>query len=109
MNEKKILSLLGIAKKAGKTVSGTDMTVESIRKKASSVKIILLAGDASANTVKRIQNTSDYYKVELITLGIEKSELGALLGHGSQLSVVGVTDSGFAQAMQKAAKDDLDG
>ena len=33
LNEGEIISLLGIAKKAGKTVSGTDMTVESVRKK----------------------------------------------------------------------------
>ncbi len=106
MNEKKILSLLGIAKKAGKAVCGAPMTVESIRKKASAVKVILLAGDASANTVKRIKNTSEYYKVGVIPLQVGKSDLGALLGHGAELSVVGITDDGFANAMQRATESE---
>ena len=105
MNEKKILSLLGIARKAGKTVLGTDMTVESIRKKSSSVKVILLASDASQNTVKRIKNTSDYYGVHLTELSADKLQLSALMGQGSELSVIGVTDSGFADAIKKAEND----
>lgn len=109
MNEKKILSLLGIAKKAGKTVSGTDMTVESIRKKRGSVKVILLASDTSKNTVKKINNTSQYYEIALIALETGKVQLGALLGHGTELSVVGVTDSGFADAMKKAAENEING
>ena len=99
---KKILSLLGIARKAGKTVLGTDMTVESIRKKSSSVKIILLASDSSANTVKRIKNTSEYYGIHLLRLSIDKIELAALMGHSAELSVIGITDAGFADAMKKA-------
>ena len=102
MNEKKIISLLGIAKKAGKTVCGTDMTVESIRKKASSVKVILLASDASANTVKRIKNTSEYYSVPLICMQIDKEELAKTVGSIAQVSVIGVLDDGFASAMLKA-------
>ncbi len=104
MNDKKIISLLGIAKKAGKTVSGTDMTVQSIRKKASSVKVILLACDASANTVKRISNTASYYSVPIIRLSLGKDELGGYVNGGAELSVVGITDSGFAEAMKKATE-----
>ena len=105
MNEKKILSLLGIARKAGKTVLGTDMTVESIRKKSSSVKTILLAADSSANTVKRIKNTSEYYGIHLINLSVGKTDLAQLMGHSAELSVVGITDTGFADAMKKAEID----
>lgn len=102
MNESKIISLLGIAKKAGKTVSGTDMTVESIRNKKSSVRLILLAADASANTVKRITNTSEYYGIPVIRMGCGKSELARVTGSTSEISVIGITDDGFAKAMQKA-------
>ena len=105
MNEKKIISLLGIARKAGKTVLGTDMTVESIRKKSSSVKVIIMAADASQNTVKRIKNTSEYYGIHLIKLDADKLSLAQLMGHSSELSVIGVTDSGFADAMKKAEND----
>lgn len=109
MNEIKILSLLGMAKKAGKTVCGTDMTVESIRKNASSVKVVITASDSSDGTVKRIVNTASYYGVDVIPLAVTKEKLGHLLGCGAELSVVGVKDSGFAAAVKKAAQDETNG
>ena len=102
MNEKKIISLLGIAKKAGKTVSGTDMTVEGIRGKKNAVRLVLLAADASENTVKKITDKSSYYDVPLIRMECGKSELGRVTGSISEISVIGITDEGFAAAMQKA-------
>ena len=103
-DEKKLISLLGIAKKAGRVVSGTDMAVESVRSgKKNSVKLLLLAADASANTVKRIENTGAYHKVPVIRLSVNKAELARLTGSGAELSAVGVTDTGFVEAMLKAS------
>lgn len=105
-DEKKVLALLGIAKKAGKVISGTDMVTESIRSQSrSSVKLVLLASDASQNTKKRINNTAEYYKVPIISLGTDKAELARLTGHASELSVIGITDDGFASAMQKTKEN----
>ena len=102
-DEKKLLALLGIAKKAGKVISGTDMVTESIRSKSkTSVKLILLACDASQNTKKKINNTAQYYNIPLLSVSTDKSELARLTGHSSELSVIGITDQGFANAMQKA-------
>ena len=103
MDEKKIISLIGIAKKAGKVISGTEMTVESVRSaKKSSVKLIVCSGDASANTVKRINNPSGFYGIPVIRLTVVKTELARTVGHPSELSVIGITDTGFAEAMLKA-------
>lgn len=102
MNEGKIISLLGIAKKAGKTLSGTEMTVESVRKKKGLVCLILLASDASANTVKRITNTSQYYSIPLVRMSICKLEMAKIIGSVSEVSVIGILDEGFAAAMQKS-------
>lgn len=104
IDEKKLLSLLGIAKKAGKTVCGTDMAVESVRSgKKNSVKLFLLAADASQNTVKRIKNTSAYYGVPLITAA-DKATLAHTVGSPAEISVIGITDAGFAEAMLKTAE-----
>ena len=100
----KIMSLIGIAKKAGKVISGTDMAVESVRSgRKNSVKLLLLASDASKNTLKRIENTSAYYQVPVIKLVVDKAELARITGHSSALSVIGITDAGFAKAMRGAA------
>ncbi|MBR2474573.1 MAG: ribosomal L7Ae/L30e/S12e/Gadd45 family protein [Clostridia bacterium] len=100
----KIMSLIGIAKKAGKVISGTDMAVESVRSgRKNSVKLLVVACDASRNTLKRIDNTSAYYQIPVIKLDSDKAELARITGHSSTLSVIGITDTGFAKAMQEAA------
>ena len=100
IGEAKVLSLLGIAKKAGKVICGTDMAVESIRSgKKGSVVLLLLASDESKYAVKRIENTSAYYKIPLIRLQADKLELARLTGSRAELSVAGITDTGFANAM----------
>ena len=100
--ENKLKSLLGIAKKAGKVICGTDMTVEGVRNgKKKSVKLILVAKDASVTTAKRINNTASFYKVPIIDTAFDKSELAHIVGNEGELSVVGITDDGFAQAMVK--------
>ena len=107
MGEAKVLSLLGIARKAGKVILGTDMTVESIRSgKKNSVILMLMASDASKNAIKRIENTSAYYKIPLIRLEADKSELARLTGGKAELSVVGITDNGFANAMLSAMQNE---
>lgn len=106
-DNRKIKSLLGIAKKAGRTVCGTEKVVESIRSgKKSSVKLMVVASDASANTVKRAKNTSAYYGIPTVWSEIGKSELGKTVGSASDISVVGVTDEGFCQAILKAAENE---
>ena len=101
---KKVISLLGIAKKAGKVIAGTEMAVESVRSgKKDAVKLFLLASDASANTLKRIENTGAYYGIPVIRLETDKAELARVIGKQSLVSALGITDQGFCDAMLKAA------
>ena len=106
-DENKLKSLLGIAKKAGKAILGTDMTVEAIRgSKKKSVKLILVAKDASQTTVKRINNTGSFYKIPVIVAAFDKGELAHIVGSQAELSVVGISDEGFAKAMIKTRENE---
>lgn len=99
-NETKIISLIGIARKAGKVICGTDRSVDSIRKeKKKGIKLLFCSTDASQNTVKRIRNTSSFYKIPLYTLSITKEELAKITGCEGAISVIGITDAGFCRAM----------
>ena len=99
-NETKVISLIGIAKKAGKLLSGTDRVVESIRKKdKNGVKLLLCSVDASQNTLKRIGNTASFYGVPFYKLAIDKEELAKVIGSDALVSVIGITDAGFCKAM----------
>ena len=53
-NEKRLLSYLGLAKRAGKVASGEFQTEEAIRK--GKAELVLVAGDASDNTKKKFRN-----------------------------------------------------
>ena len=52
--EQKAYNLIGIAKKAGKVIGGTDMVADRIREKRNAVKAVLISSDASENTLKKI-------------------------------------------------------
>ncbi len=97
---KRAMSLVGIAKKAGKTVIGTDMAQSAARSKKNGVRLLLCSAEASSATLKRITNTAQYYHIPLITAEIGKSELALCVGkRDGELSVVGITDAGLASAI----------
>lgn len=103
MNEQKVKGLIGIAKKAGKITCGSDKTLDSVRAGGrNGVRLLLCSADASRNTLKRIGNGSEYYKVPMNTLSFGKEELARITGYVGELSVIGITDAGFAKAIIEA-------
>lgn len=50
-NDQKVLNLLGMAKRAGKLVSGEDLSLKEIRN--GTAKLVIVAVDASENTRKK--------------------------------------------------------
>ena len=54
MSRNKMISLIGLAMKAGKIVSGEFMTEKSV--KTGKAELVLVAADASDNTRKKFQN-----------------------------------------------------
>ncbi len=98
----KVISLIGIAKKAGKIISGTEQVIEKVRaKEKNGIKLLLCSADASGNTIKRILNASSFYGIPCYTLWIDKAELARIIGRQSLTSVVGITDEGFSKAMME--------
>ena len=77
MTKNKILSLAGLAMKAGKVASGEFATEKAV--KSGLARLVLVAGDASDNTKKMFANMCDYYKVPLYYYG-DKETLGAAIG-----------------------------
>ena len=62
MNDR-ILSLLGICKRAGKLITGADTTIDSIRK--SKAKLVIFANDFSKSSKKSVQTAADVYKRQM--------------------------------------------
>lgn len=95
MNKNKILSLLGLAMKAGKVASGEFMTEKAV--KTGKGYLAVVAEDASDNTKKKFSNMCDFYEVPLIELGT-KEELGRCIGKEFRASLA-VTDENFTKAI----------
>ena len=103
----KIYSLLGLATKAGKVVSGEFATEKSV--KSGTAWIVIVSDDASDNTKKMFSNMCNFYEVPRYFFGT-KDELGHAIGKAMRSSLA-VTDEGFAQTLIKhlEASDDIKG
>jgi len=97
LNNNKALSMLGIATKAGKTVTGEFSTEKAV--KEGRACIVLVAADASDNTKKKFRNMCNYYHVAMKVFG-DKASLGKACGKEFRASLA-VTDMGLSKAIEK--------
>ena len=101
MRQDKALSLIGLATKAGKTVSGEFMTEREA--KARRAYLVIVAGDASENTKKNFRNMCEYHKVQICFYG-DKESLGHAMGKQFRASLA-VLDEGFAKGILKKIQE----
>lgn len=97
MINNKVLSLVGLATKAGKIVSGEFSTEKSV--KTGKGFLVLLAADSSENTKKKFQNMCDFYEVPMYLLS-DKESLGRAMGKEFRASAA-IQDENFAKAIMK--------
>ena len=96
-NSEKAASMLGLAQRAGKVAGGGLAAEKAV--KGGKAYLLILAEDASANTVKKFTNMAAWNKVPLQSF-LTKAELGKRIGK-EERSVLAVTDGNFAEAIQK--------
>lgn len=96
-NDRKYLSMIGMACRAGRVVSG-EMSVEDAVKTGKAY-LVVVAADASQNTRKLFHNKCSYYGVPIIETGT-REELGHAIGRQFRASI-GITDQGLAQAVMR--------
>ncbi|MEW9050706.1 MAG: YlxQ family RNA-binding protein [Neobacillus sp.] len=95
MKENQWMSLLGLANRARKIISGEELSVKEIRN--GKAKLILLSADASANTTKKITDKCKSYEVPY-KLVEDRHLLGQAIGKEARV-VVAVLDDGFAKKL----------
>ena len=97
MKQDKVLSLLGLARRAGQTRSGEFQVEESV--KSRKAKLVILASDASDNTVHKFENLCKRCRIKLVRYGT-KEQLGHALGQEYRVIVCMLGD-GLADAVQQ--------
>ena len=91
----KIYSFLGLAKKAGKLLSGDETCERAI--KSEKVYLAIVSEDASDNTKKKFVDICGYRDVEIRIFG-EKELIGRYTGKEIR-SVVVILEQGFAKRL----------
>lgn len=97
MNQNKVLSLIGLAKRSRNLVSGEFMTEKVV--KEGSAALVIVADDASKNTKKKFRNMCIFYEVPMVEYGT-KDELGHAMGQEFRASLA-ILDPGFAKSIAK--------
>ncbi len=92
INRQKAMNLIGLAMRAGKLVTGEELTIADVRK--NKAKIVFVANDASENTKKKIKDKSSYYEVPCFEL-FSEAEITQMIGRPRK--VFGILDKGFAK------------
>ena len=95
MNDR-LLSFLGLCRRAKKLVIGADITVESAKNGNS--ELILYARDFSKNSLKHVLEAAENYGVEALEIDRSKEELSFALG--KLCGVLSVEDKGFADKLR---------
>jgi ribosomal protein L7Ae-like RNA K-turn-binding protein len=94
-NEQKLLNLLGLAKRAGKLITGEELVIKSIQMEKA--RLVFIASDASENTKKKISDKATYYEVPF-TMSFDTDTLSHAIG--ANRKAVAISDSGFAKKME---------
>ena len=93
-----ILSMLGLALKAGRVEVGEEPVGSAARGKKA--RVIFVAQDAAPSSVRRAQSFARAGSTLCVTLPAGKDQLGRSLGRTS-VAMCAVTDIGFAEALVK--------
>lgn len=98
-SKEKALNLLGLAMKAGKIVTGTEMVISRLRKK--NIQAVIAAKDLHANSWTKVNRVAAKSGVPVIRI-FSSQELSHAIG--KKRKVLALTDHGFYQALNKQIK-----
>ena len=94
----KTLQLVGLARRAGRAVAGTQAVRDAGRR--GELRLILVAGDVTENARRRVSGVLADPAVEVVECATRQT-LGRALGRQG-VAVVGITDTGLASRIRAA-------
>ena len=102
--ERKALSYLGFAARAGRVSIGVPLCCEALKKRDSGAKkdpvIVLFASDASESSKKRIKDRTTYYGVAAREISVTCEALATAVGkRGGSVAAVLVSEPSLATAI----------
>lgn len=104
MSNNRILSMISLAKKAGKLVSG-EFAVDAAGKSGEAC-LIILAEDASDRTLKSVTDMCRFYEVPYVIYST-KDNLGRAIGKENRAQIA-ITDENFAKGILKLFESEIE-
>ena len=92
----KVLNYLGIARRAGFVVMGTDAVLDNLKYKK--IKMIFVASDSSTATIEKVEKKGMFYHIPVIK-NYSTDELSNSLGV-EHIKVIGIKDQGITKAIK---------
>ena len=93
----RLLGMIGLAKRAGRLICGTD-AVLSAAASAKKPQLVIAADDISERTKKQLSDKCAHYGVKLLTIPVGRDALASAIGKkNSFVSAAAVTDGSFAE------------
>ena len=93
----KILSTLGLCRRAARLHYGSDMVMAGLHK----THLLLLAEDCSERTCRNLEEAAEEFSIPLYRLPFTKEQLGYHIGT-KPVGILGVIDQGFAQSLKRS-------
>lgn len=97
MDKDKLLSMLGLSKKAGKLLQGFESVTEAAL--AGKVRLILLTEDLAPRSGNHVQEVALEAGVRCLRIPVNMDDVGYKTG--KRAGILGLTDAGFAKAVRK--------
>ena len=98
--DKRLLSTLGLCRRAGGLISGTPMVCEAMRV-GKGVLAVIEAADTSDNTHEKLISKCDYYHVPHYRIAITTEALGHAIGKSGAVAAVGITHESLFISLRK--------
>ncbi len=101
----KILSLMGICRRAGKLVIGAKPVIDTVN--AKKAKLVIFTNDFSHNSSKPVIEAIKLNNIKSITINRSKNDLS--LAVGKLCGVAATEDEGFARKLIELNENELGG
>ena len=96
----KVLSLIGLSRKAGKLVLGTDAVTEKISNGL--VEVVLVSSDLSERSFGNIEKISHEKGIEVLKSNCSMDDISNILK--KRVGIIGIADKGFARVFKNVLK-----
>ncbi len=103
MTDKKYLSMLGLARRAGRLSMGHDMALKAVKEKKA--KLVVLASDVSERLIEEFKRACECDGINILIIDETINEIHCALGY--KAGVITVNDENFSKRIEELINQEV--